>query len=791
MKKLLLLSTLAAVNFCATAQYTVYTIQEIQERSQTSLGNCEDESTYFGDTVIVRGKVVMNGALEQLNSAKQVWLQSGNGGVWSGIDVYDPIANGTTVNVDNLLAGDSVEIVGVVDEYQGETELIPIGQNAVTILAASQPIYSTIVSVGDLNDTEQNNNLSSGEQWEGAFVEIQNVSVVSLDYFSSGSRVSILVQDQFGNLINIGDRFLAQRLTASGGTFVAPNVGDQFQSIKGIVLHSKNNCAGSSGRGYEIHPFDSTHYVYGAAAPQISQVEQSLIVPNSSETVDITAEITDVDGTVIDADLYYAIGESGGTFNNINMTNTSGSTYEATIPAQANGTYVRWYITAEDNDNQVSFYPNSVPANNTRFYKVIDGDLTIKDVQYPLYSNGNSGYRDIEVTVQGVVTATINTTGDGDLGHIFIQQEGENEYAGLWLMDATNLSGLSRGDKIQVTGKIVENFGMTAMDKITTAPTTIGTGIITPTEVVPDSFGLYELEEEKYESMLLTYKHPTTGQNLYVTQKNADGTAPFGEYRIGMDALDSLSGSRILAGRSSATSSLYVSFVNDSSFAANMNVRPYIVGLGNPLTSVTGILYYSFSNWKLLPRNNSDFVGYSGPVKASFSNDLKDNCARAFEEINFTNLSSVIADDLDWDFGDGSVGATGENVAHTYSETGTFAVTLVAKNSADQLSGTFIDSILVVDAEGGDCTLGTYSPSGINHEFLVFPNPTNNVLNIEGPNMGHYSLELIDIQGRTVLSKTNRNGLIVLDLSRFESGIYILQIGSAGYNTEVHKIILN
>jgi PKD repeat protein len=306
---------------------------------------------------------------------------------------------------------------------------------------------------------------------------------------------------------------------------------------------------------------------------------------------------------------------------------------------------------------------------------------------------------------------------------------------------------------------------------------------------VPDSFGIYELEEEKYESMLLKYKHPTAGQKLYVTQSNADGSAPFGEYRIGIDPLDSLSGSRVLAGRSSGNSSLYVSFVNDTSFAANMNVRPYYVSLGNSLESVTGVLFYSFSNWKLLPRNNNDFVGYSGPVTAEYTNDVSGDCVNANESVTFSNLSSVIADELTWDFGDGSTGS-GEEVVHSYSETGSYTVTLVAKNNSDQLTGTYTDSVLVADAST-DCSLGYSEIASSKASFTVYPNPTSGLLGVSLNSNDEYTLELVDLHGRLVMDKLKQEGDTQLDITDLEPGVYMLRLQTFSDSAEIHKIIRN
>lgn len=783
MKTKTLLFTLSLlISHSLFAQYPLVTIKDIQEATSANLSNCVDESPMVGDTVTVRGKVVMDGGLEQLTSAKQVWLQSDTGGPWSGLDIYDVIANGTTEDIDNLLAGDSIEIVGVVLEYQGETELAPIGANSVTLYGQSQTIHSTVVSVGAFNDNQQNNILTTGEQWEGVFCEIQNVTVVSVDFFTSGGdRVSFTVQDQNGNVMNVGDRFAVQRLPSNGGNFSAPNVGDAFDFIKGVILHSKNDCPGfSNGRGYEIHPFHEDHYEYGVTAPNISNVAQTPTIPTSSQSVEVVADVTDADGTVQSVTLYWATGTSGGTFSPLSMTLGSGSQYSGTIPAQANGTYVRWYIQAVDNDGSETFYPSTNPNTFTRLYKVIDGNPTIYDVQYTPYSSGSSWLQDQTVTVEGVVTAAINNTGAGDLGQVYIQQEGQATYAGIWLSDnvnIANLTSLDRGDKISVTGRVIESFGMTALTDITTAPTVLGTGTINPTVVVPDSFALYNpAAHEKYEGMLLRYEHPTAGQKLYVTQKNADSPNPWGEYRVGTTLTPPESGSRVIAGRPGSNCSYFVSFVNDSLFEPDMNVRPYIVNAGHTMESMTGILFYSFSNMKLLPRNNNDIVGYSGLVTANFDTDLDTACAEVNQDITFTNLSSVIADDLSWDFGDGSTG-TAEEEIHAYATAGIYTVSLTATNTYDNESG--LTTLDLAITEDGDCALGVEDrKAAITASAVVYPNPSSDELHVvtDFPAGTVYEIHILDIQGRPLVRRVTVLQNEQFNMSYLEAGTYFVEV---------------
>ncbi|TBN02423.1 T9SS type A sorting domain-containing protein [Hyunsoonleella flava] len=75
-------------------------------------------------------------------------------------------------------------------------------------------------------------------------------------------------------------------------------------------------------------------------------------------------------------------------------------------------------------------------------------------------------------------------------------------------------------------------------------------------------------------------------------------------------------------------------------------------------------------------------------------------------------------------------------------------------------------------------------------DYNVFPNPASNILTISsGRNLGGVTLELVDINGRIVLSQSAtlvRN--VEIDISGLQSGLYVLKI-IGEYNSTNHKII--
>ena len=628
MKHLIFLSIGLLIFGSSKAQLDTLSLDSAQWVSSANLGNCDDLSRYDGKKVVVEGICIVDGALYGSSSHNIHVSMSSTPSPFGSIRLRqgDPNAQ-YSVNIRNLKQGDSVRIVGTLSQYQGETQLEPETTNdAITLYKRNVAIADTVLTVGTFNDGSKNNNLVTGEQWESSFVTFEDVDVVEVSPFS-GNRVSFTVQDKAGNQINIGDHFTAQRtpaythpVTNQPGTFSAPTIGDNFKSISGLIIHSKNNCAGATGRGYELHPFDASQYVYGPSAPKISNKKRDQLAPTAVQAAVITANIRDLDGTITDASVFYNTGTdiSDLNFTKIAMTKGTGDSYSASIPAQANGTFVRYYVTATDDSLNTTAIPNSNPAAASFAYRVRDNGLTIYDLQFTPFPNGNSIFVGNEVTVTGVVTAS---GAEGDLSIIHIQEENViSGWSGIELQNAGTT--FERGDKLSVTGSVLEDFGKTALSVTNVAKS--GTGTIDPLFLIPDSLVSYSFAgNERYESVLIGLHNPNG--KLHVVDTNADDPSSFAEWLVGRDKNDPANGARILTGRE-FESSTAVSYVN-SSFRVK---TPYpgekiIVTDTVQMDSVIGILTYSFSNMKLLPRDNDDFKNINLAVTSirTYSNDIK------------------------------------------------------------------------------------------------------------------------------------------------------------------------
>jgi hypothetical protein len=73
----------------------------------------------------------------------------------------------------------------------------------------------------------------------------------------------------------------------------------------------------------------------------------------------------------------------------------------------------------------------------------------------------------------------------------------------------------------------------------------------------------------------------------------------------------------------------------------------------------------------------------------------------------------------------------------------------------------------------------------------LYPNPANTVVNVEIPSTidGSAKVEIISLQGKTVLHQRIDAGAGMIDISHLEAGVYMMKISSHSF-TRIEKLIL-
>lgn len=150
--------------------------------------------------------------------------------------------------------------------------------------------------------------------------------------------------------------------------------------------------------------------------------------------------------------------------------------------------------------------------------------------------------------------------------------------------------------------------------------------------------------------------------------------------------------------------------------------------------------------------------------------------------VTFNDQSSPAGNTWFWNFGDNNFSSL-QNPIHIYNTPGTYAVTFVAGDSSanSHCRDTSFQANYVI----------VTPPLGISEKdmngFEILPNPAKTHVNISMKNIGNYSLELIDVNGRKVRNaKIENSDKYILQREDLAAGIYFLSISNnEGFNQRV------
>lgn len=586
-------------------QYPLVTIQDIQFVADTTI---DPPSPLSGDTVRVQGTVMVSPLVNPSTDRRPIiaagarwvtYIEDKYGNIYGGLNILqqDTTETGQQTFFDIIDTAQVVTFTGVVTEYYTSTELIqlvtpttPISIDS-TMAKRPDPIE---LQVSDFDNNGQYNFAS--EKYENMYVIIRNV--VTSDRNASSGVFNF--HDADGNTMHMYDQsgyftLRAHRLTGLTN-YDPPQDGSILTYIRGIINTRTD--------GYYIVPvYPGDIGPIQQSPPSITTIRRNTneIAPN--QTVEISAKIKDLDGTVQESRLYYRV--DNGQRMMLPMTfNASDTTYKATIPGvNSDSSVVDFYVWSQDNDGLISVNPIDT-LHDDYFYLVLNRPVGIRDVQYSPFGGGYSGYTNYNVTLQGVVTSdTSDIKGYGTTSFLrsYIQ-DGTGPWSGIEFSFGgslgTELLNLKRGDLVTLTGTVQESFGVTVINNVTDY------NVISSNNPLPDpqvittgEMGLLgdgEVEKEKWESVFVEYDDVT------ITNTNADGGSNFGEILV-----------------SDGTGDTRVELEDGSNSYHNGSGEPGTIEiqLGGHFQKLKGIMYYSYSNYKLVPRKDDDFVGYTTAVK--------------------------------------------------------------------------------------------------------------------------------------------------------------------------------
>jgi hypothetical protein len=666
MKKLFLISVLLAAAFTAAlAQtYPYYTIRQIQQMPAESLAVADtitnfsqntnqarwtlQASPHNNDTVRTTGIVVVPPGVITYTTGIWTMLLYDTAKVnnqWGGILLRANLADTTLLKQAgflNVSPGDTITLTGVISEFPtlrgfSATQLAPLAGKPIDIGSVPGPLPKPIVkSIGDFYKgifSTGKVQYASGEPYEGLYVEFRNVTINNKVNISRGT---FSVVDAEGNEISEYD--WSRYFTLGHGssvpwpadtawTRIYAEIGNgvRIDTLRGVI----STASGSEGpRGYRLSPIYPGDVVFTKlpAPPLVASHRRNPVVvtPDTTATVSVRITRQSNGSTPKTVSLLYSVDNSA--FATIAMTfQASDTTYVGVIPKQSPDAFVRYFVQVVDSFAQVIRLANasatsSIAADTSKgffFYTSLNRPLTIRDVQQTPYQHGRSGYLGAVIPLSGVVTADTAHIGLSPWStgstNAWYMQSGSQPWSGIWLqhLDSTGqklLAALRNGDSVTVTGTVQEQFDVTRLGNVT-AVTKLSGGNTEPAPVVLTTgafnVGNGAVTAEPYEGMLVRFN------NVTVTDTNPTFSDP-SEYTVN----DGSGG--VVVQRSGK-----YKYSNISTEAGKTILHP-----GNKIGALIGIVYYSFNQYKFVPRTDADFVnvvltgvdGSAGaPVPASYA----------------------------------------------------------------------------------------------------------------------------------------------------------------------------
>jgi len=589
-------------------EYPELTIREIQYVGDQIAANPADyQSPYEGDTVtttgIVMHEIFLGGDPDEdylLHSGgPAVFIQDPNETEWGGIMVrrtYDDLSDEENAIFALLDSGMVIKVTGYITDYPngapGQTQLTLIkfeSSDVIGMEARPKPIQLTLDS---LLERGTNKPKYMAEKWENMYVEIKDVSV---NHALSTGGFSFGINDENNLNLIVDDK------SSYFSTQTRPLEGTEIVSIRGMIGNRTN----INPPYYVIDPIYPDDITYGDVfPPRISNIERDIVDVQIGDQVTISSNIVDDDGDVTSAKVMYYVNDVF--TGEVDMSIVSGdSVWAGTLPAFNDSSFISYYIHAVDNDGIESNNPTDI-INGRYFYFVLNRPLTINDVQYSPYGSGYSGYNNYSVTVEGIVTADTS-----DFSAQINIQNGSGEWSGIQLF-GTQTEGLKRNDKVSITGIVNEIYDVTRIGNLDEGVqvTVLAVGVTPPEPTAISTGDIHssdsgELPAESYESVLVKYLR------IKVIDENADGEAGPDDGNSGRNH-----GEIYIIDDERETAQTRVELQDGTHdyhnyWDAALENEPIRVLEGGTFDELVGILTYSFYNYKLFPRKNDDFIGYT------------------------------------------------------------------------------------------------------------------------------------------------------------------------------------
>jgi len=272
----------------------------------------------------------------------------------------------------------------------------------------------------------------------------------------------------------------------------------------------------------------------------------------AGETYDITMWVSGVAGEIRTA-FYDATNSSYSAYGNyVTLTSTTQTTITQTVTLPATCTSAEFILSLRKTDAAGIILDSVAVVSSTPPVATV---VTIHDIQFTAANPADSPYNGQLIETSGIVTG-VQYNG-------YYLQDGNGSWNGVFVLDYNNVP--NRGDDVTVTGTVDEYFNFTTVKNITVYNATAG-----GTMPMATALSTLNANNEEYEGVLVNV---TNANCTADTTSNANR-----EWTI-----------------------------NDASGALMADDKMFIYSPAvGTVYNVTGIMDYSFSNAKILPRDASD-----------------------------------------------------------------------------------------------------------------------------------------------------------------------------------------
>ncbi|MCX7696896.1 MAG: T9SS type A sorting domain-containing protein [Bacteroidales bacterium] len=234
-----------------------------------------------------------------------------------------------------------------------------------------------------------------------------------------------------------------------------------------------------------------------------------------------------------------------------------------TLNNASNWTKITAMLTADTTSTVAEFIISVRNTNNSlgdiqvdSFYVQVANapEVSVQNIQYTTNTSGSSPYAGQVVKTRGVVTAVYPTKG-------YWIQNGSGPYSGLYIYDPNHSPTL--GDSIEIVGLVEEYYDLTEMKNISIYQVLSSGNSLKYTNITPA-----QGNTEAFESVLVQLN------NVVCINTNAG----YGMWTVG-DGMDTL-------------------LVDDVLYAFSPSLNAHY--------NIKGVIYYSYSQYKVLPRFDTD-----------------------------------------------------------------------------------------------------------------------------------------------------------------------------------------